>query len=135
MEIPLLPFSQLTADCNFRLRLARQRLVKQAPKATNTQETIEDLKIAVFWDIAPCSPYMNRCFEGTCHLHLQGQKSAEQETSESRWLGRVITVIYGPEGKRMGCCPVPIGSLLSLAWLRRRANRNQELGSSVQGPI
>jgi hypothetical protein len=36
---------------------------------------------AVFWDIAPCSPYVNRRFGGTYGLHLQGRKSAEQETS------------------------------------------------------
>jgi succinylglutamate desuccinylase len=43
----------------------------------------------MFWDIAPCSRYMNRRFGGTYHLHLQGRKSAEKETSEGRWLGRI----------------------------------------------
>jgi hypothetical protein len=28
----------------------------------------------------PCIPYLNRGFEGSHHLHLQGRKSAEQET-------------------------------------------------------
>jgi hypothetical protein len=37
--------------------------------------------VIVFWDISPCSPYVNRRFGGTYHLHLQGRKSAEQETS------------------------------------------------------
>jgi hypothetical protein len=37
-------------------------------------------KIAIFWDIAPCGPFMNRCFGGTYHLVLQDRKSAEQET-------------------------------------------------------
>jgi hypothetical protein len=27
--------------------------------------------VAIFWDIAPCSSYMNRCFGGTYHLYLQ----------------------------------------------------------------
>jgi hypothetical protein len=44
-------------------------------------------KSAIFWDILPSSSYMNRRFGGTYHLHLQGRISAEQETSESRWLG------------------------------------------------
>jgi hypothetical protein len=39
------------------------------------------INIAIFWDIAPCIPYVNQRFGGTYHLHLQGQKSAEQETS------------------------------------------------------
>jgi hypothetical protein len=26
------------------------------------------MKIAIFWDTAPCSPYMNRRFGGTYHL-------------------------------------------------------------------
>jgi hypothetical protein len=37
------------------------------------------MKIAIFWDIAPCRLNMSRCFGGMYHLHLQGQKSAEQE--------------------------------------------------------
>jgi hypothetical protein len=37
--------------------------------------------ISFLWDIGVCNPYMNRRFGGTYHLHLQGRKSAEQETS------------------------------------------------------
>jgi hypothetical protein len=48
------------------------------------------MKIAIFWDIAPCSQHMNRHFGGTYYLRLQGRKSAEQDTSESRWLGRNV---------------------------------------------
>jgi hypothetical protein len=47
------------------------------------------MKISIFWDIAPRSPYINRPFGGMFDLHLQGRKSAKQETSESRWLGRM----------------------------------------------
>jgi hypothetical protein len=32
-------------------------------------------------DIVPCSPYVNWHFGGTHHLHIQCQKSAEQETN------------------------------------------------------
>jgi hypothetical protein len=39
------------------------------------------MKVAILWDIAPCSPYMNERFGGTYHLHFQGRKSADQETS------------------------------------------------------
>jgi hypothetical protein len=39
-------------------------------------------KAAIFWDIAPCSQYMNKRFGRTYHLHLQGRKSAEEGTSE-----------------------------------------------------
>jgi hypothetical protein len=35
--------------------------------------------VAVFWGIAPCSPYMKRRFGGRYHIHLHGRKSAEQE--------------------------------------------------------
>jgi hypothetical protein len=41
--------------------------------------------MAIFWDIAPCSPYMNRRF-GERYHQLQGRNSAEQETSV-RWRG------------------------------------------------
>jgi hypothetical protein len=40
-------------------------------------------------DIAPCSPYMNRSFAINCYIHLQGRKSAKQETSTclaTRWI-------------------------------------------------
>jgi hypothetical protein len=40
-----------------------------------------DSYVSIFWYIAPCSPYVNRRFEGTYHIHLQGRKSAKQETS------------------------------------------------------
>jgi hypothetical protein len=37
--------------------------------------------VAIFLDIAPCIPYVNRRFGGTYHLYFQGQKLAEQGTS------------------------------------------------------
>jgi hypothetical protein len=30
---------------------------------------------------SPCSPYVNRCFGGTYHFHLQGRKSPDEETN------------------------------------------------------
>jgi hypothetical protein len=58
------------------------------------------MKIAIFWDIPPCSPYLNQRFGGMYHLHLQGRKSAEQETSVRaggypRWV--VALLIFDPE--------------------------------------
>jgi hypothetical protein len=41
--------------------------------------TVVVMKVAIFWDTMPCSPYMNRHFKGTHHLQPQGQKSFEQE--------------------------------------------------------
>jgi hypothetical protein len=32
------------------------------------------LHVAILWDIALCSLYVNRCYGGTYHLHLQGKK-------------------------------------------------------------
>jgi hypothetical protein len=32
------------------------------------------MKNAVFWDVVPCRPCVNRRFGGTCRLHLQGWK-------------------------------------------------------------
>jgi hypothetical protein len=39
------------------------------------------LKNAVFWDVAPCITCVNRRFGGMYHLHLQGKKIRERETS------------------------------------------------------
>jgi hypothetical protein len=38
-----------------------------------------NMKAAIFWDTAPCSPYIDRRFGGNYNLHLQGRKSAEQD--------------------------------------------------------
>jgi hypothetical protein len=38
--------------------------------------------VAIFWDVAQCSPYVNQRFGVTSHLHLQGTKLAEQETTK-----------------------------------------------------
>jgi hypothetical protein len=38
-------------------------------------------KVVIFWDTAPCSPYMTLRFGGTYHLYVPGRKSAELETS------------------------------------------------------
>jgi hypothetical protein len=63
------------------------------------QENISS-KSAVFWDMAPCSPYMNH-FGGTYRLHLQGRKSAYHEyvgDSSSKMSVHVrITRRYMPE--------------------------------------
>jgi hypothetical protein len=37
--------------------------------------TLWQLKNAVFWDVAPCGFIINRRFEGTCRLHLQGRRN------------------------------------------------------------
>jgi hypothetical protein len=42
-------------------------------KYLGTTVTNQNLKFAIFWDIAPCSRYMSRRSGGTYHLHLQGQ--------------------------------------------------------------
>jgi hypothetical protein len=41
---------------------------------------VMEIKTATFWDISSCSPYMNRRLGRIYHLHLQGRKSAEQES-------------------------------------------------------
>jgi hypothetical protein len=37
--------------------------------------------IAIFSDIVPCGPYISGGFGETYHIHLQGRKSVEKETS------------------------------------------------------
>jgi hypothetical protein len=39
------------------------------------------MNIAILGDTAPCIPFMNRSFGGTCHIHLQCRKSADIESS------------------------------------------------------
>jgi hypothetical protein len=48
--------------------------------------TVVAMKSSIFWDIACSAPKVNRHFEGTCHLHLHGQRiSQAQKQCESRW--------------------------------------------------
>jgi hypothetical protein len=53
-----------------------------------------NLFTSTFWDIAPCSPYMNRCFGRLYHLHRQGWKSAEKETSMLPLSSSNLTRVY-----------------------------------------
>jgi hypothetical protein len=46
------------------------------------------MNVVIFWDIVPCSLYVNQRFWGTCHFHLQGQKPAC-----SRLLGTCCTQV------------------------------------------
>jgi hypothetical protein len=39
------------------------------------------IRVVIIWNLASYSPFMNRRFEEKYHLHPQGRKSAEQETS------------------------------------------------------
>jgi hypothetical protein len=36
------------------------------------EKLIQNINVAIFWDIAPCSPPVIRRFGGTYHLHVQG---------------------------------------------------------------
>jgi hypothetical protein len=44
------------------------------------------MKHVVFWDVAPCSSFVNRRFGGTYRHQLEGRKIRERGTSVSRWL-------------------------------------------------
>jgi hypothetical protein len=49
------------------------------------------MKIAVFWDVAPCRPCVTLRFGATYRLRLQGRKIRERGTSVSRWLQSAVT--------------------------------------------
>jgi hypothetical protein len=42
------------------------------------------MTVAIFWDIAPRSPYVSRRFGGTYLLHIQGRKVVDQKPAWSR---------------------------------------------------
>jgi hypothetical protein len=43
------------------------------------------MNYSIFWDVAPCSPYVSRSFRGTHHLHNETSKKA----ACSKWLGKL----------------------------------------------
>jgi hypothetical protein len=48
--------------------------------------TAMTMKSTIFWDVTPCRSYENRCFGGTCRLHLQGRENSREGSSISSWL-------------------------------------------------
>jgi hypothetical protein len=88
----------MTVSCKAKNCLLYHRI---RPILGNTQPHVgcEDLsamvmKVVIFWDIAPCSSFMKQCLEEIYHLHLQGRKSAEYETSLfSRWLACLVLIL------------------------------------------
>jgi hypothetical protein len=58
------------------------------------------MNVAIFWDIAPCSSYVNQCFGGKYHLHLQCWILSEEETNLRQETGHVwclVPLIFDPE--------------------------------------
>jgi hypothetical protein len=47
--------------------------------------TAVTMKIAVFWDVAPCRSYVNRRFGGTYCLHFRVEKPASKEPAFFRF--------------------------------------------------
>jgi hypothetical protein len=82
------------------------------------------MNVAIIWDIAPCGPYVNRCFEGTYHLHLHGPKSAEQETNVWQ-VANPTTVGQFRKSKSSGSCLGPLcHPNLGTALIRRASGRS-----------
>jgi hypothetical protein len=61
--------------------------------------TEEITKVAIFWDIARCSQYVNRRFGGTYHLHLQHAISFfgllfDPEDGDDKFLRNIGSYMY-----------------------------------------
>jgi hypothetical protein len=70
--------------------VARQRLGKHVPAATNTHviiELLDAVRSTIFWGLTPCSPLkVNRRFGGIYCLHLHRRRiSRTRNQHESRW--------------------------------------------------
>jgi hypothetical protein len=53
---------------------SRKNKKKFGTKMIRFKKAVPFLKVAILWDIKPCSPYMNHRFGGKNHLHLQDRK-------------------------------------------------------------
>jgi hypothetical protein len=71
------------------------------------------MKSCIFWDITPCNPFkVNRRSEGTCRLHLQGQKIRQDPPA-----GFLLGLFFDPEdGGDMFLRNVPV----DIQWTIRR---------------
>jgi hypothetical protein len=47
------------------------------------------MNVAAFWDIAPCSPYVNRRFRGTITYIFRVKNQPSKTPAGRRWLGRI----------------------------------------------
>jgi hypothetical protein len=59
----------------------------------------QNMNVAIFWNIAPCSPNVNRRFGGAYQLHFQSKKSAEQGTRVQQLTRHNYRLIFGSEDK------------------------------------
>jgi hypothetical protein len=70
------------------------------------------LNVAIYWDLAQCSPYVNWCFEGRYNLHPKSWKSSKQEASMQQVARQVI---HSSEAlvpiSTVGCCIPDDGSI------------------------
>jgi hypothetical protein len=78
----VLQFVALVSGQSRQVTIMKERLVQAGPLL----EGKEHLNVAILWDMPPQSPYVNRRFGGTYHLHLQGRISAQQEIKVQQWL-------------------------------------------------
>jgi hypothetical protein len=51
------------------------------------------INVAIFWDAAPCSSFVNRRFGTLYHLHLQRRKSAERENSLQQVASQLLFIL------------------------------------------
>jgi hypothetical protein len=89
--------------------------------------TAVTMKNAVFWDVSPCRSCVNRRFGGICHLHIQGRKIRERETSVNRWLQAESPVENTKLYKNME------GEWASGKSIEGRGERYVEMGQLVAG--
>jgi hypothetical protein len=68
------------------LLLGKEKRLKHNEEVGFEVFTAITMKNAVFWDVAPCSSFVNRRFGGMYRLHLPGREIRERGTSVSRWL-------------------------------------------------
>jgi hypothetical protein len=75
-----LPACDLTSGLNLPTKFLKT-WHRRLPLKVTRQIHNNPMKVVIFWFIARCSPYVSRRFVVMYHIHLQGRKSAEQETS------------------------------------------------------
>jgi hypothetical protein len=74
---------QLTASVLEKLKKTRKKKKTPWPQSASelyrpsdhrTRGNSDMFNVAIFWNIAPCSPSVNQRFGGTYHLHLECRK-------------------------------------------------------------
>jgi hypothetical protein len=88
LQSPSLPYLLVSACCN------QQSANQLSTWSLAPRDSSSLLSVLRCWDVTPCRFIINRRFEGTCRLHLQGRRNNTNKESVSYCRKRIFVPVY-----------------------------------------